>query len=135
MNLENFQLAQGRTQTNTTKPVPTPKPATQNNANSGTGTGAGSGSSAKVVVPPQITNPTGETSVLALGMKGINFLLAMIVIAAVVVIVVAGFRMMVARGNEGEITKAKKALFYAIGGLVLALMSFAIVEIIQNVLK
>lgn len=89
----------------------------------------------KVVVPAKIKDPFDGSSLLGVGTKFINFLLAMIVIAAVVVIVIAGFRMITGGGNPTQVAKAKKAIIYAIIGLAVALMSFAIVQIIQRFLE
>jgi hypothetical protein len=122
--------------------VPTNTPAPKTNANAGSNANKATNKNANagtdknvVVVPPKISNPVGEESLLAVGTKAINFLLGMIVIVAVVVIIIAGFRMMLAGGNESQLTKAKKAILYAILGLVVALMSFAIVHIIQRLLS
>jgi hypothetical protein len=61
-------------------------------------------------------------------------LLSLIVIAAVVVIIIAGFRMATAGGNADQLTKAKKTIIWAILGIVVAFMSFAIVRIVQGLL-
>jgi hypothetical protein len=84
------------------------------------------------VVPTKIDDPFAGKSLLAVGTKFINFLLAMIVIAAVITIVIAGFRMVTGGGNPGQITKAKKAIMWAIVGVAVALFSFGIVHIIQR---
>jgi hypothetical protein len=106
---------------------------TNSSSNSNSNSGSGDPSES-YIIPPKISNPVGEESLLAVGNRFISFLLAMIVIAAVVVIIVAGFRMVVGSGNEAEIKKAKKAIIYAIAGITVALASFAIVQIIQNFL-
>lgn len=99
-----------------------------NNSSSGT-------SNFTVVTPPKITDPTKGKTLLGVGYGFINFLLGLIVIAAVVVIVIAGFRMVAGGGNPSQIAQAKKAIVWAIVGLVVAFMSFAIVQIIQNFLQ
>ena len=105
------------------------------NVNSAKGKLGGNVGQSEVIVPPKITDPFGGTTLLGVGNKFINFLLAMIVIAAVVVIVIAGFRMVVGGGNPSQVAKAKKAILWAIIGLAVALMSFAIVQIIQRFLE
>lgn len=105
-----------------------------NNSNVLNGNG-GSANNFKVVVPPKIENPLGSNTLLGIGYKFINLMLALIVIAAVVVIVIAGFKMVIGGGNESQIAKQKKALVYAIAGLAVAFMSFAIVQIIQNLIQ
>jgi hypothetical protein len=87
-----------------------------------------------VVIPP-ITNPTGLTSVSGAVGKVINILLALIIIAAVIVIIISGFKMMTGGGSPDQLKSAKKGILWAVIGLVVAFMSFAIVAIIQNVLK
>ncbi len=89
---------------------------------------------ALLVEPGKIKDPFAGKSLLAVGTKFINLLLSLIVIAAVVVIIIAGFRMVTGGGNPAQVTKAKKAILYAILGLAVALMSFAIVQIIQRFL-
>ena len=86
-----------------------------------------------VEVPP-IKNIVGGKTLSGLISQGINILLTLIVIAAVIVIIIAGFRMATAGGNPDQITKAKKTLIWAILGLVVAFMSFAIVRIVQGLL-
>ncbi len=84
---------------------------------------------------PAIKNPFGTNSLGGVVNQGINILLGLIVIAAVVVIIVAGFRMITGGGNPDQISKAKQTIIWAIIGLVVAFMSFAIVQIIQNFLQ
>lgn len=103
--------------------IPPSNTATNNNAPSN-----------KLVVPGQIKSPVGGKSLSAVISQGINILFALIVIAAVVVIIVAGFRMVVGGGNPDQIAKAKKTIIWAIIGLAVAFMSFAIVRIIQGIL-
>ncbi|HEX3096028.1 MAG TPA: hypothetical protein VHQ20_02825 [Patescibacteria group bacterium] len=92
------------------------------------------GGAAGTVVPAKITDPLKGQSLLGVGLKLINFMLAMIVIAAVVVIIVAGFRMITGGGNPSQVSTAKKAIVWAVVGIVVAFMSFAIVAIIQRLL-
>ncbi len=112
---------------------------TGNNSNqTGSGSGTGTGGNANnftLVKPGKITDVFNGKSLLQIGTMFINFLLAMIVIAAVVVIVIAGFKMVLGGANESQIAKQKKAIVYAIAGLVVAFMSFAIVQIVQNFIQ
>jgi hypothetical protein len=52
----------------------------------------------------------------------------------VIMIIIGGFRMIFAQGNEEAFGKAKKTITYAVIGLVVAVMSFSIVQIISNIL-
>ena len=88
------------------------------------------------VIVPQITNPFGTAADTVPGIvnRAINVLLALIVIAAVVVIIVAGFRMVAGGSNPEQIKKAKSTIAWAFAGMLVAFMSFAIVQIIQRLL-
>lgn len=83
---------------------------------------------------PKITDPFGGKSLSGVGTQVINILLALIVIAAVVVIIIAGFRMIAGGSNPSEIATAKRAIIWAIIGLLVAFLSFGIVQVIQNIL-
>jgi hypothetical protein len=65
----------------------------------------------------------------------LRILFALIGITAVIVIILAGFRMVVSSGNESEIKKAKEAITWAIVGLVVSLMAFSIVAIVQKIIQ
>ncbi len=65
----------------------------------------------------------------------IRILFVLIGIAAVIVIIISGFRMVLANGNEAQLTAAKKALLWAVVGLVVSLMAFSIVAIIQRLIQ
>jgi hypothetical protein len=71
------------------------------------------------------------TDVLLYIMKGFLGILAA---WAVAFIVIGGFRMVMSQGNEEAYTTAKKTITWAIIGLVIALLSFAIVAMVQNFL-
>lgn len=53
-------------------------------------------------------------------------------VAAVVFIIIGGLRMHAALGNEEEIKKAKNTIIWAVFGLVLCILSVAIVQIISS---
>lgn len=65
----------------------------------------------------------------------IRILFALIGIVSIIIIIIAGFRMVLASGNEAELTKAKQAITWAIVGLVVSLLSFSIVAIIQRLIQ
>lgn len=60
--------------------------------------------------------------------------LAIIAIWAVMFVMVGGFRMVMSQGNEEAYGAAKKTVTWAILGLVVALLSFSIIAIVQNIL-
>ncbi|MFA7681472.1 MAG: TrbC/VirB2 family protein, partial [Candidatus Peribacteraceae bacterium] len=59
-------------------------------------------------------------------------ILSYMALVAVIVIVLAGIRMVVSQGDEGAVDKAKKTLLYAIIGLIIILLASAIVTIIAS---
>ncbi len=61
--------------------------------------------------------------------------LAIMGVFAVVFIIVGGFQMVVAAGNEEAITKAKKTITWAVLGMVVALLAFSIIAIVQSLLQ
>lgn len=65
----------------------------------------------------------------------LRILFALIGMVAVVIIIIAGFRMVLASGNESALTAAKKSITWAIIGLIVSLMSFSIVAIIQKLIQ
>ena len=71
------------------------------------------------------TAPAVATNII----KGVISVLG---IVAVVVIVVAGQRYIVAHGDPGKIVQARNMLIYALIGLVVAILAFAIVSFIQS---
>ncbi|HEX3096027.1 MAG TPA: pilin [Patescibacteria group bacterium] len=56
-------------------------------------------------------------------------------LAAVIVIIVSGFRMVLAQGNEAALTKAKAAITWAIMGLIVSILAFSIVAIVQRIIQ
>lgn len=64
-------------------------------------------------------------------MKGFIFLIGII---AVAVIIIGGLRMVLSQGNQEAVTKGKSAIIWAVAGLIVALMSFSLVSIVQNLL-
>jgi hypothetical protein len=64
----------------------------------------------------------------------IDLLVKFIGLTAFVLLVIAGFRMILAAGNDNEIQKAKDMLKYAIFGLVVALLSYLLVALVRAIL-
>lgn len=83
------------------------------------------------------TQQGGQTAVreYVTGTFGKRFLVGFLAIAgvtSVIFIIVGGMQMHLAMGNEEAITKAKKTLLWAIFGLVIAILSVAIVQIVTT---
>ena len=60
----------------------------------------------------------------------LNFL----ALIAVVVVIIAGIRLIVSQGNDEEKDKAKKAIFYALAGLIIVLFARVIVGLVTSYL-
>ena len=63
----------------------------------------------------------------------VDFLLYIIGIAAVVMIVISGARMVFAAGDEEQITAAKKTLLYAVLGLIVVILSLMIINTVISI--
>jgi len=60
--------------------------------------------------------------------------LGIVAIWGVIFIIVGGFRMVMAQGDEEAYTKARKTVTWAVLGVVIAALSFSIIAIVQNLL-
>lgn len=80
-------------------------------------------------------NPLNSNTLPELLATVLRILFALIGMVAVIIIIISGFRMVLASGNETELTKAKAAITWAIVGLIVSLMSFSIVAIIQRLIQ
>lgn len=58
--------------------------------------------------------------------------LGIIGVWGVLFVIIGGFRMITAAGNEEQYIAAKKTITWAILGVVVAVMSFSIIAIVQN---
>lgn len=58
----------------------------------------------------------------------VNLMIFFIGVVAVIVIIVSGFTYVTSNGNKEQVTKAKNTLTYAIVGLVVAILAYAIVN-------
>jgi len=80
-----------------------------------------------------VYNPIpGFNSVTDLLINVMKAFMAIIAIWAVAFIVIGGFRMVISQGNEEAVTAAKKTILWAVLGVVVAVLSFAIIAIVQN---
>lgn len=88
----------------------------------------------KIIVPIRGINH-GEGNLVQLMGRLITYLLSIIALAAIVIIIVAGLRMIAGSGSEDQRKKSKQAITWAIIGLILALFAVTIVTIIQRLLQ
>ncbi len=83
----------------------------------------------------QLCNPiSGANDLNSLIIKGLRFALGLIGTVAVLMIVIAGFKMVASQGNESQVKSAKATITWSIIGLVVAFLAYSIVAIIQTVL-
>lgn len=80
------------------------------------------------------SNPLEFETIPELIVRLIDIGLLLAAMIAVVAIIWGGFMMVTAAGSETRLTQGKKTVIWAIGGLIVCLMSFSIVAIIERVI-
>lgn len=70
----------------------------------------------------------GQTGLRGIVLTIINFFLGFLGLLAVVMIIYGGFLYVSSAGNEENVNKAKKILLYAVVGIVVIIVSFALVN-------
>lgn len=76
-------------------------------------------------------NTTGNTGDLkTIFTTIVNILLFIIGAVAVIMIIVGAFRFVTSAGNSSSVTAAKNTILYAVVGLVVAILAFAIVNFV-----
>lgn len=76
-----------------------------------------------------------ETGLLTMFLLIAKGFLGMLAAWAILFIIVGGVRMVLAQGNEEAYGQAKRTITFAILGMIIAAMSFSIVNIVQNILR
>lgn len=64
--------------------------------------------------------------------KVVNVLLFLVGIISVIMIIIGGIRYSTSNGDQGAITAAKNTIMYAVIGLVVAILAFAIVNFVTG---
>lgn len=84
---------------------------------------------------PNIPGPTAadESSIRQVILNVLNFVLNFLALVAVVVIVIAGIRLIISQGEEEPREKAKKTIIYVVAGLIVILLAKVIVNFATNV--
>lgn len=100
----------------------------------GSGSSSGSGGSAASQALEGVNSvSTGEDPNLSKSIQTIiNVLFFVIGLLAVIVIIIGGIMYVLSAGDQAKTTKAKDTILYAVIGLVVALLAFAIVTFILN---
>jgi uncharacterized membrane protein len=70
--------------------------------------------------------------IIAFILKLINYALTIMGSIAVIVLIIGGFMMLVAQGNQQKLDEAKDIIKYAIMGLLVAFLSYIIVLFVQS---
>jgi len=76
----------------------------------------------------------GSTDLRQTIIKLVKEVLLFMALIAVVVIVIAGVRLVVSQGEQEQIEKSKKTIIYAIIGLIVILLATAIVKFVEMAL-
>lgn len=81
-------------------------------------------------------NETGSNgSLLSIIRIIVNTLLFILGAFAVVMIVYGGFKYVVSRGESADVTSAKNTILYAVVGLIVAILAYAIVQFVVTAFK
>lgn len=64
-----------------------------------------------------------------------NILLFLVGVIAVIAIVISGLRFVTANGNQDQISSARNGIIYAVIGIAVAIMAYAIVRFVVNSLS
>ncbi|MFH1968074.1 MAG: hypothetical protein ABIJ84_01660 [bacterium] len=78
--------------------------------------------------------PIFNTDIYSLGVAIANIVWVVFTVIAVISFVVAGILFLTAQGDPGKITTARQAVIWGVGGVVVAILGFAIISIIGGVL-
>ena len=81
--------------------------------------------------PSEIAAATGgEGSIRQLVLRMVNFFLTFLGIVAVIMVIYGGITYVISAGNDEAVGNAKKIIMYALVGIVIILLSFAVVNTI-----
>lgn len=78
------------------------------------------------------TNLLGDGGIFT---TGVNLLLFLVGAVAVIMIIFGGFRYVISGGDSGSVTSAKNTILYAIIGLIIAALAYAIIDFVLNSLS
>lgn len=80
-------------------------------------------------------NDGSKTDLTAFIKQVINMVLFIVGIAAVVTIIIGGIKYITSSGDQGQVTSAKNTIMYAVIGLVVAILAYAIVNFVVTSIK
>ncbi len=86
--------------------------------------------------PTELSSITGgESSIRQLALRIVNYFLTFLGLIAVIMVIYGGITYVIAGGEEEKIGEAKKIIMYALVGLVIILLSFALVNTVLGAAK
>jgi hypothetical protein len=89
-------------------------------------------------VPGPIVNTTGPTTItgwVEVLITVVKWIYTIIFIVAVLFILLAAFNFITSKGDQTKVQTAKKQLLYAVIGIAVALLSYGVVNLVQNSLQ
>lgn len=84
---------------------------------------------------PGLNDGTGTDGIKEAIVAVLTTILDFILLIAVVYVVVAGIRLIVSGGDEGEKDKAKQTIIYVIIGIIVVLFARVIVSFVNNIVS
>lgn len=78
------------------------------------------------------TNSNPDTKLMPTVQTAINVILSVVGVVAVVVLIVGGINFITSQGDTGKVAKARNTILYGVVGLIVALLSFAIVNFVLS---
>lgn len=82
----------------------------------------------------QVCKGTNKNSLFVLIGNVVNLLITIAGVIAVIMIIIGGIRYATSAGDAGQAKSARDTIIYAVAGLVVAIMSFAIVNFVLSYL-
>lgn len=82
---------------------------------------------------PDVTGNGSTSDIRVTAINVLRTILSFLGLVAVIVIVIAGIRLIIGGADEGQREKARNAVVYAIIGLVLILLARAIVDFVYQI--
>lgn len=93
----------------------------------------GSGGAGNITAGGGITNPLeGSSSITDVLKKVINWMLGLVGFLALIALIIGGARMIIDFGNEEQVKKAKTTILWAVIGLAVVILSYAIINIVTT---
>lgn len=81
-----------------------------------------------------LDSSTPQSDAIQIVINIINVFLSFLALIFIALIIYGGFLWMTARGNDDQVTTAKKTLYQAIIGLVVIISAYVIINIVINIL-